>query len=146
MTIMKYRTPVRHSMPVDRLANEIFGPHLNRFFGSDQVLDHSPRVNIVEHDEAYHVAMQVPGFGKDELKVEVNGDSLTIRGEHNEQAPVEGRWARREFKQSSFERTFTLPKTIQSEAITADHQNGVLTLVIPKIEESRPKTRQISIG
>ncbi|MBK9176151.1 MAG: Hsp20/alpha crystallin family protein [Flavobacteriales bacterium] len=145
---MKYSSPVSAASPVDRLASEIFGQSIGRLFGSDGFPEHSPRVNIIESIDDFRVEMQAPGFDKKDLKVEMVNDTLTISGEHTEEAVQndEVRWTRREFGRSSFERSFTLPKSVQAEAIKAEYVNGVLTLTIPKAEEAKPKTRSISIG
>lgn len=148
MTLVKYRSPMSAASPVDRLASEIFGQSIGRLFGSDDFLVHAPRVNIIESKEAFRVEVQAPGFDKKDLKVEMVDEVLTIRGEHTQEAgeSEDVRWTRREFSRSSFERSFTLPKEVQSEAIKAEYVNGVLTLTIPKAEEAKPKTRSISIG
>lgn len=147
MTLMKYRTPATPASPVDRLASEIFGSDIARFFGHDGFRDHAPRVNIVESKDDYRVEVQAPGFDKKDLKVDMVDDTLTIRGEHTEEASnAEVRWTRREFSRSSFERSFVLPKLVQADGIKADYLNGVLRLTIPKMEEAKPKTRSISIG
>ncbi len=146
MTLMKYSAPVAPASPVDRLASEIFGSNIARFFGSDGLMDHAPRVNIVESTDDFRVDVQAPGFDKKDLKVEMVDDTLTIRGEHTEEASTEEmRWTRREFSRSNFERSFVLPKSVKAEAIKADYVNGVLRLTIPKTEEAKPKTRSISI-
>ncbi len=145
MTIMKYRSPAHVTTPVDRLASEIFGPGFARFFGEGPSVP-APRVNIVENDDAFRLDVEVPGFTKDDLTAEVNGDTLTIRGEQaTESGSEDTRWTRREFSHSSFERSFVLPKTVQADAIKADHVNGVLQLTIPKSEAAKPKSRTISI-
>lgn len=147
MTLVKYSSPVTAASPVDRLASEIFGQSIGRLFGSDGFMDHAPRVNIVENNDEFRVEMQAPGFDKKDLKVEMVDDVLTIRGEHTEESGQneDVRWTRREFSRSSFERSFTLPKQVQADAIKAEYVNGVLQLMIPKSEEARPKTRNISI-
>ncbi len=146
MTLVKYRTPASAASPVDRLASEIFGSDIARFFGRDGNSDFTPRVNIVETTEHFRVDVQAPGFDKKDLKVEMLDDTLTIRGEHTEEGKKEEeRWTRREFSRSSFERSFVLPKTVKADSITADYVNGVLRLTIPKAEESKPKTRSISV-
>lgn len=147
MTLVKYKSaPVSTASPVDRLANEIFGPNIARLFGTDSLMDHSPRVNIVETTEAYRLEMQAPGFDKKDLKVEMVDDTLTIRGEHTEEESKEDtRWTRREFSRAAFERSFVLPQSVKADAIKADYVNGVLQLTIPKSEEAKPKTRTISI-
>lgn len=147
MTIMKYRTPRTNRFPVDRLASEIFGSDIGRFFGNDGTMDFAPRVNITEGTSDYRVEVQAPGFDKKDLKIEMLEDTLTIRGEHTvDENTEEVRYTRREFSKSSFERSFQLPKSVQADAIKADYVNGVLTLTIPKVEESKPKTRSIDIG
>lgn len=147
MTLVKYnRAPVSTASPVDRLASEIFGPNIGRFFGSDGFLDHSPRVNIVEGNDDFRLEMQAPGFDKKDLKVEMVDDTLTIRGEHTEdEQNADTRWTRREFNRTAFERSFVMPQSVKADAIKADYVNGVLKLTIPKSEEAKPKTRTISI-
>lgn len=147
MTLVRYNSsPARTASPVDRLASEIFGQNIGRLFGSDGFMDHAPRVNILENNDAFRVEVQAPGFDKKDLKVEMIDDTLVIRGEHTEEEGTsEERYTRREFSRSSFERSFVLPKSVQADAIKGEYVNGVLQLTIPKSEESKPKMRQISI-
>lgn len=147
MTLVKYkRSPVTTASPVDRWADEIFGQNIARFFGSDGYMDHAPRVNIVENKDEFRVEMQAPGFDKKDLKVEMIDDTLTIRGETTEETDnADTRWTRREFNRSAFERNFVLPQSVKADAIKAEYVNGMLQLTIPKSEESKPKTRSISI-
>ena len=147
MTLVKYKSaPVSTASPVDRLASEIFGPNIARLFGSDGLMDHGPRVNIVEGPEEFRLEMQAPGFDKKDLKIEMVDDTLTIRGEHTEdEQNEETRWTRREFSRTAFERSFVMPQSVKADAIKADYVNGVLQVTIPRSEEAKPKTRTISI-
>ena len=147
MTLVKYKSaPVSTASPVDRLASEIFGPNISRFFGSDGFLDHGPRVNIVESNDDFKLEMQAPGFDKKDLKIEMVDDTLTIRGEHTEdEQHEETRWNRREFSRTAFERSFVMPHSVKADAIKAEYVNGVLQVTIPKSEEAKPKTRTITI-
>jgi len=147
MTLVKYKSaPVSTASPVDRLASEIFGPNISRFFGSDGFLDHGPRVNIVESNDDFKLEMQAPGFDKKDLKIEMVDDTLTIRGEHTEdEQKEETRWNRREFSRTAFERSFVMPHSVKADAIKAEYVNGVLQVTIPKSEEAKPKTRTITI-
>ena len=143
---MKYRGPVDETFPIDRLASEIFGSNIARLLGSDGFTTNAPRVNITEREKDYRLEMEAPGFDKKDLKVEMVDDTLTIRGEHSmEDNQEEERFTRREFSRSSFERSFVLPNTANTEKINADYVNGVLALTIPKAQESKPMARQISI-
>ena len=148
MAVVKFQhTPALPSSSVDNLAREIFGQHIGRFFGSDGFMENSPRVNIIEPTDDFKVEMQVPGFDKKDLGVEMVNDTLTIRGEHTlENRNEEVRWTRHEFSRSAFERSFVLPQSVKPDAINAEYVNGVLKLTIPKSEESKPKMRQISIS
>ena len=122
MTLVKYKSaPVSTASPVDRLASEIFGSNISRLFGSDGIMDHSPRVNILESNDDFRLEMQAPGFDKKDLKIELVDDTLTIRGEHTEEQQNEDtRWTRREFSRTAFERSFVMPQSVKADAINAD--------------------------
>ena len=146
MTLMRYKSPVMPTSSVDRLASELFGQNISRLMGSDGFHEHTPRANVVEAEEEYWLEMQVPGFDKKDLKVDMVNDTITVRGEHTEEESRENeRWTRREFGRTAFERSFVIPEAVKADGIKADYVNGVLRLTIPKSEEARPKTRAISI-
>lgn len=150
MNLMKHRSPAVATTPVDRLASEIFGPSFSRFFSTfpDMTWEHTPRVNIMERADDFLLELEVPGFTKDQLTVELNGNTLTVRGEQSAEHTEgeKGRWTRREFSRSSFERSFVLPKSVVADQIKADQTDGVLKLTLPKAEPSTPQTRTIQIG
>lgn len=101
-----------------------------------------PAVNIKETNEAFEVAMAAPGMKKDDFKVELEGNLLTISSEKsNETNDNEGdKYSRREFSYQSFVRTFNLPKdVVDADKINAKYQDGVLHLYIPKLEEAKQK-------
>ena len=101
-----------------------------------------PAVNIKETTEAFVVEMAAPGMKKEDFRVELDGNNLTITSEmQNETDVKEGeRYTRREFSYQSFERSFTLPKNVVDvDQINAKYENGVLHLLIPKREEAKQK-------
>jgi HSP20 family protein len=101
-----------------------------------------PMVNIKENNENFEVEMAAPGMNKEDFKVELDGNVLTITSEkRNEQEVKEGeRYSRREFSYQSFQRSFQLPKeVVDADKIEAKYENGVLRLVVPKKEEAKPK-------
>ena len=144
-------------MAIVRFSNQ-FPRLLDRFFEGD-LFDWSnrnfsdtnttlPSVNIKESSEAFDVEVAAPGFSKDEFKIELNNDLLTISSEkHVENETDEGEnFTRREFSYQSFSRSFTLPNTANSEKIGAKYENGILKVSIPKKEEAKPKpAKQIQI-
>ncbi len=96
-----------------------------------------PAVNIRETAEAFMVEMAAPGMQKEDFRVELDGNNLTISSEmRNENETKEGeRYTRREFSYQSFQRSFTLPKNVVDvDQINAKYENGVLHLLIPKRE------------
>lgn len=101
-----------------------------------------PAVNIRESADSYEVEMAAPGMRREDFKVELDGNNLTISSEmQNEQEEKEGeRYTRREFSYQSFQRTFTLPRNVVDvDQINAKYENGVLRLLIPKREEAKQK-------
>jgi HSP20 family protein len=108
-----------------------------------------PAVNIKEDDDAFVVEMAAPGMSKKDFKIELDNDLLTISSEKKEEkeSKKDDNYSRREFSYQSFSRSFTLPKTVDSEKISAKYNSGVLSLEIPKKEEAKPKpAKQISIS
>jgi len=109
-----------------------------------------PLVNVKETGENFEVEMAAPGMNKDDFKVELDGNLLTITSEKNQENESKDgeRYSRREFSYQSFQRTFQLPKeVVDADKIEAKYENGVLRLVIPKNEKAKPrppKTIQIS--
>ncbi len=109
-----------------------------------------PAVNIKERADDFEVEMAAPGMKKDDFRVELDGNLLTISSESSlqEEEKFDEKFTRREFSYQSFQRSFTLPKdVVDAENINARYENGVLRLSIPKKEEARPKPpRKITIS
>jgi HSP20 family protein len=104
-------------------------------------------VNIIEREGGYELRMLAPGFTKEDLKLSMENEVLTISAEKKvEDLKENERYTRREFSHSAFTRSFRLPETVNAEGIKAEYQNGVLQVHIPKAEAVKPKTREISIG
>jgi HSP20 family protein len=109
-----------------------------------------PAVNIREEDDSFEIEVAAPGMQKDDFKINLDNNTLTISAEEkteNEEKDKKGNFTRREFSYSAFRRAFTLPNTVEDEHINANYENGVLKIAIPKKEEARPKPpKQIRIG
>lgn len=106
-----------------------------------------PAVNIVEHDNNYQVSLAVPGMKKDDFKIDVDGNMLTISSEKEEtKEEKEKKFTRKEYNYSSFSRSFTLPEEINKEKIEAKYEDGVLKLVLPRKEEAKkPVAKHIAV-
>jgi HSP20 family protein len=105
-----------------------------------------PAVNIKETSETFQVEMAAPGMEKKDFKIELDGHTLTISSEkQNEQEQKDGEnYNRREFSYQSFFRTFHLPKeVVDADKIKASYENGLLRLEIPKKEEAKQKPARL---
>lgn len=110
-----------------------------------------PAVNIRETDDNFEVELAVPGFGKNDFKIELDQDILTVSSEKNngkENKDEKSNFYKKEFSYHSFERSFKLPEgAVNSDKINANYKDGVLKIEIPKKEELKPKPlRQISVS
>jgi HSP20 family protein len=109
----------------------------------------TPAVNIREDDDQFMIELAAPGLDKKDLHLNLSNDLLTISAENKEEKKeqMEDNLTRQEFNFQSFCKSFTLPETVDKEMIKAVHKNGVLTIHIPKMEESKSTlSREIKIG
>ena len=103
-------------------------------------------VDMYETNDNLVVKASVPGIKPEQLDVTVQGETLTIKGEtQEEQQREQGRYHVRERRQGAFSRTLTLPFPIQSDNVQATFDNGVLTLTLPKAEEIRPRNIKVQV-
>lgn len=142
-------------LPVAKKERRFFPSIVDEFFGRDLMPDlfdfetgvNMPSVNIIEGKEDYRIEVAAPGLDKKDFKLNLDNNVLTITSEKEDKREEEKeRYMRREFHYSSFKRSFTLPQSVDAANITANHNNGVLTIVIPKREEAKQKqAKQIEI-
>ena len=139
--------------PFDRVFDDMFSnmfPTFSRDFGEDFFVKGSyPKVNVVNRENSIDIEAAIPGMDKDEVTVEVTDGTLTIQGTSNQRDDVEdGQYVRREIKRSKFQRSFRLGDNLDQAEITANYDNGILTLNIPKIvpDDATPATRRIEIS
>ncbi|MBS1583191.1 MAG: Hsp20/alpha crystallin family protein [Bacteroidetes bacterium] len=92
-----------------------------------------PAVNIKDNTKSFDLELAVPGYKKEDLKVNVEGDVLTISSEKKSETEEEKKgYTRREYSYRSFSRSFTLPENADGDQVKASYENGVLKLSIPK--------------
>lgn len=104
----------------------------------------TPVVDILEEPAYLRITAEVPGVKPENVKILVEGNLLTIQGTKEQTAEAKTEKVHRyERTYGSFERTFTLPATVDAEHIKANYDMGVLTLTLPKVEKARP--RQIAV-
>jgi len=95
-----------------------------------------PAVNVVETKDFFMVSLAVPGLKKNDFKIDIEGNMLTISSEKEEEKEEKDvRFTRKEFSYFSFSRSFTLPEEVKREKIEAIYEDGILKLTLPKSEE-----------
>jgi HSP20 family protein len=129
-------------MPLGGLFEDILAPMRLRTPSLPEAW--MPRADIRETDKEYILDVALPGVRKEDVKVEVKDDVLTVTGEKKTEKEEKGKtWLRRESSYGSFQRSFSLPEGLHPEDIKASHKNGVLTLAMRKPAEA--KTRGVSV-
>lgn len=121
------REPATGFVTVENRLNQLFHDTLGaldwRYDGA-----WAPAVNVRDEADAIHITAEIPGVKPDQVQVAVEGNTLAIHGAKAE---------------LTFDRTFTLPATVDVSAIKASYENGVLTVTLPKAEKAKP--RQIAV-
>lgn len=145
MTLVKTNHPFAKSF--DGLMNEIFN-ELPSTFGKTVRQDvlAFPPVNIIEKNDHYHLQLAVPGFEKGDFNIKLEGETLTISAEKKEETKSEtDKVIRNEFSLKTFKRSFTLDEKIDAANIGARYENGILHVGLPKKEEVKAITKEITI-
>jgi HSP20 family protein len=144
MTQLKF-----NNRPVVRFDN-----FFNEFFNMPSVWNNPstdvtslPAANVTETPTAFQLELNVPGRNKEDFKVNIEKDLLTITYEKKEENTAEGvKSIRREFTYNSFKRSFSLDERIDVANIQAKYENGILKIDLPKKEEVKNEPKQISIS
>ncbi|HOZ82524.1 MAG TPA: Hsp20/alpha crystallin family protein [Bacteroidia bacterium] len=149
MTLIKFKNePASRMMDRSPMFSDLFNDFFDGVVSNNITKSFSPSVNVKESDHEFKLELAAPGLSKDDFKINIENDMLNISAEKKEeQATQNEKYTHKEFSYSSFKRTFTLPETADREKISAAYDNGVMTLVIPKKDEARPKPlREIKIS
>lgn len=108
-----------------------------------------PATNVSEDDKSYSIELSIPGFNKEDIKIEIEKDILKISAEvevRNEEKDENQKVLRREFRKSSFTRSFSIPENVDVESISAEQKDGILQVIMPKQEkELEEKVKKIEI-
>ena len=106
-----------------------------------------PALNMWEEDDKFFVEAELPGLNLEDLEIYVDGDNeLTLKGERKAPEFEDGTWHRQERKFGEFTRTLQLPQEVDADQVSADYQNGVLTITLPKKAEVKPRRVEIKAG
>jgi len=126
---------------------------LEPFFGRFNFMDDAvsngtwaPPVDVAEEADRILVKVEVPGMEEKDLQIHFQDGLLSIRGERQFERKDDRNYHRIERTYGSFNRSFSLPRSVDPSGIVANYRNGVLELEIPKREESKPRQIQINAG
>ena len=106
-----------------------------------------PPLNLWEDENNFYVEAELPGFDLDNLEMYVNGENqLSIKGDRKQPSLVKGTWHRQERGYGSFGRLIELPGAVDSGKVAANFTQGVLTITLPKKEESKPRRIEVKVN
>src|SRR6516164_5529466 len=139
--------PFRGVSSLQDQINRLFSEAFDRSSGEANLTTWAPAVDIYEDEHQLVVKADLPDIDPKDLDIRVENNLLTIRGERKFEKKVnEDNYLRVERAYGSFSRSFSLANTMNSEAIKADYQDGVLTLSVPKREEAKPKQIKVNVA
>lgn len=145
MSLVKFN-PEKNQKSLMPGFDDVFSSIFNDTFFSDRTMTRVPAVNISESQDHYHVELAAPGLQKEDFKINLDKNVLTISVEQSTHENVNERnYNKREFSYSSFVRSFTLPDSADDTKIEASYTDGILKIDIAKKEEAKSVIRQIEI-
>lgn len=132
-----------YTNPAVSLFNQLLNNNIEE---RDEVFDFSPAVNTREGRDAYHIDVDLPGVKKEDVEVSVDKNILTIKGERSfKNESQEKDYYRVESSYGKFSRSFSLPEQVDVENIRAASEDGVLEVIIPKLEVTKDSVKKIEI-
>jgi len=146
MSIVRY-DPFRDLRTLQEEVNRLFSTNLTRAFDDEGIGRGAwaPSVDIYENKDQIVLEAELPGMKQDDFDLSIENNVITLRGERKFEKTDEGdNYHRVERSYGSFTRSFTLPQTVSAEGATAEYNNGVLRVTLPKREETKARRIQVS--
>jgi len=147
MTIVRY-DPFRDLRTLQEEVNRLFSTNLTRAFGDDEGIGRgawAPSVDIYENKDQIVLEAELPGMKQEDFDLSIENNVITLRGERKfEKTDETDNYHRVERSYGAFTRSFTLPQTVSAEGATAEYNNGVLRVTLPKREETKARRIQVS--
>jgi len=131
-------------LPIDSIIDELFGKSISDFIGSD-FTHNQPAINIIESEDLFKIQLAAPGLEKSDFKIAIEKGFIKISSikEEKENADA-GKYTRREFSYTNFNRSFKLPDNTDEDSVVAKYENGILEIDLKMITtEDRIKTIEI---
>jgi len=144
MTLVKFNNGQRNA--VSPWFNDVFDSLFNDSVLNDRFVTKTPAVNIAETENAFEIELAVPGLKKEDFKINLDKNVLSVSAEKKAENVEEGKkYSKREYSYTSFVRSFTLPEVADQAKIEAEYTDGILKLNVAKKEEAKVQTREISV-
>ena len=144
MTLVKFNNKTRNTAPYfNNVFDSLFSEALNKNYGVNKV----PNVNIYEGLNEYKIELAAPGLLKEDFKIDLKKDNLSIWAEKKGiEGAIQKDYTRKEFEYSSFARSFVLPEGVDADKISAEYLNGILTITIGKKDELKLTHKEIIVS
>lgn len=145
-------------LSVNHPKNQFNNSNFNNFFKqldtmfpaksfNNVMYNNLPAVNVKEDDNGFQIEVAAPGLKKEDFKLSLHENRLTISAKQEEKTEKNSeKYTRQEFNYASFQRTFTLPKNVDGEKIEAAYTDGILHVGLPKKEELKPADKEIAVA
>ncbi len=146
---MNVWTPFRHLSTLRDEIDRLFETPLDAFTNESQqfLSGWMPTVDLYEDRDQLVVKAELPGMRKEDIDISLHGDVLTLSGERKEEKTTgEAQTYRAERFLGKFQRTFTLPSTVDTNKVQASYKDGILTVTLPKAEEAKPKQIEVRVN
>ena len=144
MTLVKFNNGHRNA--VNPWFNDVFNSLINDPTLNDRFVTKTPAVNIAETENEFHIELAVPGLKKEDFKINLDKNVLSVSAEKKAENVEEGKkYSKREYTYNSFVRSFTLPESADQSKIAAEYTDGILKLNVTKKEEAKFQTREIAV-
>ncbi len=139
--------PATWNTGIDRLFNEFMGHSLRQIEEETAACAWSPAVNILEKEDGIVITADLPGLKAEDVEVTIDNGVLTLKGERTLEEVAEGEtYHRVERTYGKFERSFSVPNSVDTKKIEARFVNGEMTLNLPKRDESKPRSVKIKVA
>ena len=133
MNLIRRQNPLFNSLIDDLFLNQDWNHNSNNI----------PAANIIEADDHFDIQLAAPGKKKNDFKIELEEDVLTISSQIESNSTEDSSFTRKEFGYNSFIRSFNIPETVYNDKISASYKEGILTVSLPKKVEALPQPKKL---
>lgn len=144
MSLVKFNNRTKNTAPYfNNVFDSLFSDALNKNYGISKM----PAVNIAETAANYKIELAAPGLNKEDFKIELKKENLSVWAEKKSEETQEQKdYTRKEFEYFSFARSFVLPEGVDTDNIIAEYINGILTITLGKKEPAKDEHKEIVVS